>query len=417
MFGRSRHENKKRHDPFAALRIKDFRSFIAARFVITIAVQMQEVVVAWKIYELTKDVLSLGLIGLAEAIPALSVALFAGHIADIYDRRKISLITVSFLFLCSIGLFLIDRAHLGSTVALMYGIIFLTGIARGFIAPAFFSLLSQLVPKEIYSNSSTWNSSSWQIGAVAGPAIGGVLYGILGSSATLMLVICMMGIAVYCVYKVKSHGVPKRKEENIIESLKAGISFVFKSPIILGALSLDLFAVLFGGAVMLLPVFAKDILLIGPEGLGYLRAAPSLGAFITMIGMAYRPPVHKAGRNLLFAVAGFGLCIIGFGLSRNFYLSFVLLLFSGAFDSVSVIIRSVVLQVETPDHMRGRVSSVNTMFIGSSNEIGGFESGLMAKLMGTVPSVVFGGCMTLLVVTIATFSSISLRNLSLKDVR
>jgi MFS family permease len=407
-----------RHDPFSSLRIKEFRLFILARFIITVAVQVQMVIIAWKVYELTDDVLSLGLIGLAEAIPALSIALYAGHMLDNNDRRRIVLWSVGFLALCSVLLLILIINQPPDLVWYIYGVILLTGLARGFMGPGFFTLLAQIVPKSLYGNSSTWNSTSWQTGAIAGPAIGGILYANLGVKISMSMVIVLIIISLWLVLKIRSRGAPENSgKEGIVESLKAGLRFVFSNKIILGALSLDLCAVLFGGAVALLPVFAKDILKTGPEGLGFLRAAPSVGAFITMIGMAYRPPLKRAGTNFLLCVAGFGVCIILFAVSRNFYLSLFLLALSGAFDSVGVIIRSVILQVMTPENMRGRVSAVNTMFIGSSNELGAFESGFAARLLGTVPSVIFGGCMTLLVAGAATVKFPSLKNLDLTEPR
>ena len=348
---------------------------------------MQAVIVGWMIYELTHDPFSLGLIGLAEAIPALSVALYAGYAADLYSKRTIILITFVLMFFCSFSFLLLSFETMNTTTAakvhIMYFIIFITGIARGFLSPAVFSLLPQLLTKEHYANSSAWNSSAWQIGAVTGPALGGLVYGFAGASVSFSIVIMLLSVCFFLFLGIKTvHVSSIKKEEPIIVMLKEGIKFVFHHKIIIGALSLDLFAVLFGGAVALLPVFAKEILLIGPEGLGFLRAAPSFGAAITMIALAYFPPVHHAGKKLMVSVAGFGICMIFFAISRNYALSLILLAMSGSFDSVSVIIRSTILQTMVPDNMRGRVSSVNTMFIGSSNEIGAFESGLAAKLLG-----------------------------------
>jgi MFS family permease len=407
-----------KHDPFAALRIRQFRFFILSRFFITLAIQIQTVVVTWKLYEITGDVLSLGLIGLAEAIPALSVALYAGYVVDNNDRRKIALLSLGLLLLCSALLLVVMIVSPPQMATYMYSIIFLTGIARGFMAPSYFSLLAQLVPRHLYSNSSTWNSTSWQIGAVAGPALGGIIYAFAGMRFTLMLVLVLSLAALYAVWCIKSNGVPEHaRREGMLKSLGEGIRFVFSNKIILGALSLDLFAVLFGGAVALLPAFAKDVLKLGPEGLGFLRAAPSVGAFITMIGLAYYPPAKRAGYSLLVCVAGFGICMILFALSENFIFSLFILALSGAFDSVSVVIRSTILQFMTPEHMRGRVSAVNTMFIGSSNELGAFESGFMARLMGLVPSVIFGGCMTLGVVIFTGWKAPSLRRFSMAEVK
>lgn len=396
---------------YKAFQYKEFRFFVLARFLVTIAIQIQSVVVGWMLYEITKDPLSLGLIGLAEAIPALSVALYAGYITDTTDRRRIVFLSILTLFVGSLLLLITIHFQTSYIVTILYAIIFLEGIARGFYAPSAFSLLTQLIPKEIFTNATTWNSSAWQIGAVVGPAIGGLSYGYFGATLTLSVSVVLFAIGLGCILAIKPKGVPDKApvKENILKSINEGIKFVFANKVMLGALSLDLFAVLFGGAVALLPVFAKDILHTGPQGLGLLRAAPSVGAFVTMIGMAYYPPTKRAGKNMLYCVAGFGLCIICFGLSTSFLLSLILLVLSGAFDSVSVVIRSTIIQTMTPDHMRGRVSAVNTMFIGSSNEIGAFESGSAARLLGVVPSVVAGGCITLGVVIFTAWKAPALK--------
>jgi MFS family permease len=399
---------------YAVFAYPAFRFFLLTRFLATIAIQIQAVVVGWKVYEITKDPLSLGFIGLVEAIPAISVALFAGYVVDKQDRRNVSAIALLLLLLCSVALFVFSLYPSSNLVFVIYVIIFISGLARGTMAPAMFALMSQLVPRELYTNSSTWNSSAWQIGAVAGPAIGGLLYGWAGIHVTLGTVVVLMLVSTLFLLAIKPQGIPATAgKEDIFTSLKQGIGFVFKNKIILGALSLDLFAVLFGGAVALLPVFAKDVLLVGPEGLGILRAAPSVGAFTTMLVMAYYPPTRNAGRKLMFCVAGFGLCMIAFAFSKIFILSVAILALSGAFDSVSVIIRSTILQLMTPENMRGRVSAVNTMFIGSSNEIGAFESGVAARLLGLIPSVIFGGCMTLFVVATTYWKAPTLKGFSM----
>lgn len=398
------------------LKNKEFSYFITTRVALTIALQIQAVIVGWHIYKLTQDPLSLGLIGLAEAIPALSIALYAGHVADISSKRKILVNSVLVLLFCSLGLTLTssDLFVFGFSetwsVNAMYAFIFLSGFARGFYAPAGFSFIAQLVNKDQLVKASTLNSSAWQIAAIFGPALGGLLYAWLGITLTFVFVIVFTFVALWCITRIKPKPiVSKMGNETITQRLRVGISYVFNNKVILSAISLDLFAVLFGGAVALLPVFANEILQVGPQGLGFMRAAPSLGASITMIWLSMRKPLHKPGVVLLFCVAAFGACMIGFALSTSFILSLVLLFLSGAFDSVSVVIRGNILQLQTPDDMRGRVSAVNTMFIGSSNEIGAFESGLAARLLGTVPSVVFGGCMTLLVVGITSFKAPQLR--------
>jgi predicted MFS family arabinose efflux permease len=292
----------------------------------------------------------------------------------------------------------------------MYLFIFLSGFARGFYAPAGFSFIVQLVQKEQLVTASTLNSSAWQMAAIVGPALGGALYAWIGITPTFLVVLFFIILALVAMLNIKPKPIAsKMGNESIADRLKVGLKFVFNNKVVLSAISLDLFAVLFGGAVALLPVFANEILQVGPQGLGFLRAAPSLGASITMLWLSMRAPVQKPGIVLLFCVGAFGLCMIGFALSTSFYLSLLMLFLSGAFDSVSVVIRGNILQLQTPDDMRGRVSAVNTMFIGSSNEIGAFESGLAARLLGTVPSVVFGGCMTLLVVGITSIKAPQLK--------
>ncbi|MFY8019965.1 MAG: MFS transporter [Bacteroidia bacterium] len=398
------------------LKIKSFRAFLGTRLFLTLGFQMQAVLVGWRIFELTKNPLSLGLIGLAEAIPALSVALYAGHLADIKNKKKILVICLLGLIVSSIGLFignsLLFDLDNSTRVYFIYFFIFTSGIARGFYAPSSFSLIPKLVPKEILVNAGTINSTVWQFAAVVGPALGGMIYGFAGIDWSFGLIILFMLIGLYQLINVHGDFSPSGgQSEGIILRLKEGIGFVFSNKVVLSALSLDLFSVLFGGAVALLPIFADEILKVGPQGLGILRAAPSFGAVITMSLLSIHKSIPQPGKVLIAAVAGFGLCMIGFGLSESYILSIVLLFLSGAFDSVSVVIRSNILQLQTPDHMRGRVSAVNTMFIGSSNEIGAFESGLAAKLLGTVPSVVFGGMMTLAIVGFTQVKARALKNL------
>lgn len=398
------------------LKIKSFRAFLGTRLFLTLGFQMQAVLVGWRIFELTKNPLSLGLIGLAEAIPALSVALYAGHLADIKNKKKILVICLLGLIISSIGLFIGNTSFLyfenETRVNLIYFFIFTSGIARGFYAPSSFSLIPKLVPKEILVNAGTINSTVWQFAAVVGPALGGIIYGFAGIDWSFGLIILLMFIGLYNLLQVHGDFTPNGgQSEGIILRLKEGIGFVFSNKVVLSALSLDLFSVLFGGAVALLPIFADEILKVGPQGLGILRAAPSFGAVITMSLLSINKNIPQPGKVLIAAVAGFGLCMIGFGLSESYLLSILLLFLSGAFDSVSVVIRSNILQLQTPDHMRGRVSAVNTMFIGSSNEIGAFESGLAAKLLGTVPSVVAGGIMTLAIVGFTQVKARALKNL------
>lgn len=410
-------EPKTKHDPFAALRFKEFKFYIVARFFLTTAVNFQAVCVGWQIYEITKDPLSLGLIGLTEAIPYIMIALFAGYVVDHYDRRKILLTAISVLVISSISLFYFSmnlEDAMVKSVLPIYLLIFSTGLARGFISPSMFAIMSQLVPKNLFANSSTWNSTVWQIGAVGGPALGGFVYGFLGVAKAYLLNTFLFTLAFLFFSLITAREVIKsEKAEGLRKSLTAGLRFVFKNQLLVSALSLDLFAVFFGGAVALLPMFADQILMVGPKGLGILRSAPAFGAMLMAIMLAYNPLKENAGKKLLYAVALFGLCIVGFGLSTNFYLSLVFLALSGAFDNISVVIRTTIVQMQTPDNMRGRVSSVNSIFIGSSNEIGAFESGFAAKILGLVPSVIFGGTMTMLVTGITARFAPKLRKLNL----
>ncbi len=410
-----------KHDPFAALRVKEFLFFLTTRFFLTLAIQMQSVIVGWQIYQYTKDVLALGLIGLAEAIPFIAVSLFSGHVADTYNRKHIIILFTTLLIICTTTLlyFSLDT----STVIKRYGVtpIFIViggiGVVRGFISAAFPSFMSQIVPRELYTNSSTWNSTVWHVASVIGPAAAGFICAISFTAAYQVNIIFII-IAILSFLFIGSKPLPpKVKQETLFESLSAGIKFVFKNQLILGALSLDLFAVLFGGAVAMLPAYADTILHVSSVELGFLRAAPALGAVIMALIIAYKPPTKNAGRNLLISVGAFGLATILFGISTNFYLSLFLLFLTGAFDNVSVVIRHTILQLSTPDEMRGRVSAVNSIFIGSSNEIGAFESGIAARGLGLKASVVFGGLMTLLIVSATAKIAPKLRKLNLNSIK
>ncbi len=410
------------HDPYSSLRFRDFRFYLSARVFSTIGTQIQATVVGWQLYELTKDPLSLGLIGLTEAIPAIGLSLFGGLLADTVNRRRIALFCYLGLFISALLLawFSLQPTSVieQTGVMVIYLAVAVNGIARGFLSPAMFSLLSQMVPRSEYLSASTWNSTGWQMGAITGPALGGLIYAVGGPLPCYLAVCALTFLGMMLLLLIRKVDNPiMQKIEPIKTRLFSGIHFVFKNPIILGALSLDLFAVLFGGAVALLPVFASDILKVGPEGLGILRAAPALGSTLMAFVMAYRKPMKNAGVNLLLAVAGFGVTSIIFGLSESFWLSVLMLGIGGALDNISVIIRSVILQMLTPDDMRGRVSAVNSIFIGSSNEIGAFESGLAASLLGIVPSVVFGGMMTIAVVAVTWWKAPSLRRLDLRSLQ
>jgi len=405
-------------DAYAALRISAFRNFQLSRFMLTFAVQMAETIIAWKIYEITHDKLALGLLGLSEALPFILTSLYSGHAADIYNRYKIARATIVGVTLCfaGVGLMMSGDAELLQTYGALpiYLVIGISGIARGFMAPAYQSIFPQLIPRELYANAATWGSNTWQTAAVLGPALGGLLYGFTNVEISFSISVLLMVISFFVFLRIPvKETPPKEKTETLYESLTAGLRFVFKKQEMLSAISLDLFAVLFGGAVALLPVFASDILHVGPQGLGILRASPFLGSVVMGLYLAYNPPTHNAGRNLLVAVTGFGLATIAFAFSESFIFSFAMLFLTGAFDNISVVIRQTILQTMTPDNMRGRVSAVNQIFISSSNEIGAFESGLAAKLLGTVPSVIFGGCMTLVVVAATYVFAPKMRNLKM----
>lgn len=405
--------------PYASLKIPEFRNFVCARVCVTLAIQIQATIVGWQMFEITHSKLSVGLIGLAEAIPAIAVSLYAGHVVDTVARKKIILAAVGVLVFCSISLLSFTLApgefFLSFGPLPIYSIIFLSGLARGFLSPANFSFMPQLVPRALYANAVTLNSTFWQASSVAGPLLAGLI-GFLFVQESIMLsyavdaTLMLAGICFY--FSLPNKPLPTvSQEQGMIEKVKAGLKFVFGHQIILSAITLDLFAVLFGGAVSMLPFFVDEILHVGPGALGLLRAAPGVGAVLVAVYIANNPITRNIGKILLTCVAGFGVCMILFAISTNFFLSLFLIMMSGAFDSVSVIVRGMLIHTHTPENMKGRVSAVNSMFIGSSNEIGGFESGVAAEYMGLVRSVVFGGCMTLIVVAVTAWRAKKLRTL------
>ena len=410
-------EHREKHDPFAVLRYKEFNLFLTNRFFLTLGIQMQSVIVGWQIYKLTGDVLALGMIGMSEAIPFILVSLISGHIADTFNRKYIILF-FSLLFIV-VTSFLLYFSIDGVTILKEFGTkpIFVAigcvGIIRGFISAANPSFMSQLIPRKLYSNAATWNSTFWHIASVVGPSLAGLLIA-LSYQTAYIVDLSFLILATTSLLFIKSKPLPvKETTETLFESLAAGIKFVFKNQLILGALSLDLFAVLFGGAVALLPAFAEEVLHAGAIQLGFLRAAPAIGAVVMAIIIAYKPLTHNAGRNLFLSVGAFGLATILFGLSTNFYVALICLFLTGAFDNVSVVIRHTILQLATPDEMRGRVSAVNGIFIGSSNEIGAFESGTTARFFGLKPSIVVGGILTILVVSVTAKLAPKLRKLNI----
>jgi MFS family permease len=396
------------HDPYAPLRIKNFRWFVASILTMAMGAQIQGVVVAWQMYAVTHDPLALGMVGLAEAAPFIGFALYAGHVADVRDRKRIALVALVVLFLCAAALAVASALFLarGHTVGwirwTIYAVIVICGAARSFLLPARNALGADLVPRPLFPSAVAWRTGIWQVAAVTGPAMGGLFYAWIGATSSYAIAAALMAVALFTVARIEvAPRPPVARAESLRASVRAGLAFLFSRPIFLGAMTLDLLAVLFGGAVAILPIFAEEILHVGPQGLGALRAAPAVGAVLMSSLLALRPPPRRAGRIFLSAVALFGVFMIAFALSRSFWLSLLLLAVSGAADMLSVYFRSTLVQVLVPSGMLGRVSAVNQIFIGSSNEIGAFESGVAAKLLGTVSSVVMGGVVTV-VVTLVT---------------
>jgi MFS family permease len=401
---------------FSVLKIRDFRLLVAARILIVMTTTAQAVVVGWQVYSITKNPFMLGLTGLAEALPALLCALFAGHIVDVCRPHRVYLSCIGALVLNSFILFMLAggvvAAPGGNVLPWIFAGIFISGIARSFIMPSSFALLPQIVPREQISSAAAWSGSGFQVASIAGPAIAGIIYGGYGVTIAwalpLSLVICAF-VTLCAISNVNRHYKSESKREPAAQSIKAGWKFILSNEIMLPVMALDMFAVLFGGAVSMLPAYADQVLHVGSEGLGALRAAPAMGAIFSALIMAVKPFKKIHGSTLLWMIFGFGLCIIGFGLSKIFWLSMFFLAMSGTFDSVSAVLRSTMMQWLTPDNMRGRVSSVNSMFIISSNELGAFESGLAARLLGLVPSVVLGGVAAVIVVAITAMFSPGLR--------
>jgi MFS family permease len=404
---------------FRAFEYPDFRRFIFSKFLFSLAIQIQFVVLSWHVYEITKDPLSLGLIGLAEAIPAVGLALYGGHVADRNDKRRIMALVQLSMLICSLALFVLAYHYTRipqeqQSAFPIYVIMFFIGVIRAFYSPAQLPLMTQLIPRSAYANSSAWSSTTWHIAVVLGSSGGGLMLGYAGKLFSYGFVACLVIAALIQMLRIPPQEVQATVEhEGIHKSIREGLRFVFGNQVIVGALLLDLIAVLFGGAMAMLPVFASEILGVGEKGYGFLRAAPFAGSVVMALYMTRYPPLRNSGRKLMLCVSGFAVCMISFALSRDFLLSMIILALSGAFDNVSVVIRSTIIQLMTPDHMRGRVSSVSTMFISSSNEIGAFESGFAARILGLVPSVVFGGSVALIAVAGTAIWMPRLRNLSL----
>ncbi len=386
------------HDPYGVLRVRDFRLLLIGVFIGSFGQQMLAVALGWELYNRTGSALVLGLIGLAQVVPVIALSLPAGHIADRHSRKGIALIAQAALAPASLGLAALSAAR--GPLPLIYGCLVVLGSAQAFNGPASSALIAQVIPARMYENATTWRSSAWQLSAVLGPAAGGFLIGLLRGATWIYV---LNGVAALAVMLLLASLRPRPQERRAVEegalrSLAEGLRFLGRTPVLLAAITLDLFAVLLGGATTLLPIYARDILRVGPFGLGWLQAASSVGAVGMALALAHRPAFTRAGPALLLAVAGFGLATVVFGLSRSFALSLVTLALLGALDNISVVIRSTLVLVRTPDEMRGRVGAVNALFIGASNQLGGFESGLAAQLFGPVAAVVAGGVGTLLVV-------------------
>jgi MFS family permease len=389
--------NPTRRDPYAALRYRDFRLLVAGRFVTALGNQMVSVAIGWELWLRTHSAFALGLVGLVQVIPVIILSLPAGHVADQYNRKRIVVMAEILLALCSLGLAILSFVQ--GPLVLIYLCLLGIGVARSFNDPASSTLLPQSVPQEIFTSAATWGSSSWQLAAIVGPAIAGFVAAWL-NSVTIIYVFDVFAAVTFLVLISFFKGRPLAlsAKADTLDSLKEGLRFIRTTKVILAAITLDMFAVLLGGAVTLLPIFATDILKVGPTGLGLMRAAPSIGALMMALTLAHLPAFKNAGRTLLLAVAGFGAATIVFGLSTSFWLSMLMLVLLGGLDNISVVIRSTLILTRTPDEMRGRTSAVNSIFIGASNELGGFESGLVAALFGPIISVVGGGVGTILVV-------------------
>jgi len=408
-----------KHDPFMAVRVSEYRSLMIGRFLFVVGLRMMGTLVGWWVYNLTNLPFAIGLIGLSEVIPAVSLALYAGHIIDISEKRRLLLTGVFSYGILSCLLWLLSTSYTSSHLSnqaianSIYVIIFFTGVARSFTGPVFNVMIGNIIKdKKVLQNATTWSQSMWLSASVIGHAAAGILIAMLGNQGTLSVICILIAIAftVFLRIKVKP-ALNEKGDKRTWESVKEGIAFVLKTKELLGALTLDLFAVFFGGAVAMVPVYARDILKVGPQGFGYLNSASDLGSITIVVLLTIFPMRKKQGIKLLLSVAGFGTCIIVFALSKLFWISFAALMLSGILDGISVVIRGTIMQLKTPENMRGRVMSVNSMFINSSNELGQFESGFAAKLMNVVPSVVFGGCMTLLVVGVSWFKLPSLKKM------
>lgn len=404
------------NDPFASVRIPEYKNLVLGRFCFIMALRMMSTLVGWWVYELTNDPFAIGLVGLSEVIPALSLALYSGHVIDISEKRKMLLKGVFGYFSAATVLLFLSTPYIhdelsGHKITLcIYAVIFCTGIIRSFTGPIFSALIATIVPRQLLQNATTWSQASWLSASVTGHAMGGFLIAFLGIMGTLIVICVLIIVAFFILIRLKPKPALQQKgEKRTWESVKEGLRFVFKTKELLAAFSLDMFAILFGGVQAMIPVYAKDILKVDPIGFGWLNAAIDIGSICVVILLTVTPFKKAQGKKLLLSVAGFGICIILFALSKWFILSFFALMIAGMLDGISVVIRGTVMQLKTPDHMRGRVSSVSSMFVNSSNELGQFESGVAARLLGVIPSVIFGGCMTLAVVVVTWIKAPALR--------
>ncbi len=399
-----------RHDPYAVLRVRDFRLLIAGRFITSFGNEMLTFAISWELWLRTNSALALGMVGLVQVIPVILLSLPGGHFADQHNRRRIIVVTQTVFALSALGLAVLS--YIQGPLVLIYACLLLIGIARAFNDPAASTLIPETVPPELFTNAATWNSSAWQTAAITGPAVAGILVALLGSVTEIYVFDALATFTfVILIGMIQGRQLPLARKAATLDSLREGIRFMRDTKVILAAITLDMFAVLFGGAVALLPIYATDILKVGPQGLGIMRAAPSVGALLMAFALAHLPPLKQAGKTLLIAVAGFGLATIAFGLSTSFWLSVLMLAMLGALDNISVVIRSTLVLTRTPNEMRGRVSAVNSIFVSVSNEMGAFESGFVASLVGPILSVVGGGVGTILVVMVIARLWPEMRNL------
>lgn len=398
------------HDPYAALRFADFRALIAGTALATLGEQMLTVAIGWDLYARTHSALMLGFVGLAQFAPVLALSLVAGHAADRYDRRALVMLTQGLIALTSLGLALIALTH--GPVGLIYLLLMARGVGEAFNVAAAGALPPQTVPVEVYENAASWSSSTWQLAAILGPALAGVIIATHGDATPVYFFDSLGGLAfILAVSRIRGKQATRSTEPMTLEGLMGGVRFILQTKVVLAAVTLDMVAVLLGGATTLLPIYASDILHVGPQGLGLMAAAPSVGAICMATLQAYLPPFKHAGRTLLLAVAGFGLATLIFGVSRFFPLSLAALLFIGAMDNISVVVRKTLLLLRTPDALRGRLSAVNNVFIGASNQIGGFESGALASALGPVAAVALGGVGSALAAGAIAWAWPELRNL------